>query len=105
MPFRFLRFPETDDDYVVVSESGEHLFLTGEELRRFVRRELDRDEPLHAKLEARHLLVEAGREPLDLLSSNRLKTRMFVCFVASGVSRRGGRPRGGGSWAIRARGC
>jgi His-Xaa-Ser system radical SAM maturase HxsB len=75
MPFRFLRFPESQDQYLAVSDSGEHLFLSAQELERFVTHKLHPDEPLYSKLESRHFLVEHGREPLEILSANRLKTR------------------------------
>jgi len=76
MPFRFLRIPGAEDEYLAVSDSGEHLFLTADELRRFASYSISRDEPIHAKLESRHFLVEAGREPLEFLSANRMKTRI-----------------------------
>jgi His-Xaa-Ser system radical SAM maturase HxsB len=76
LPFRFLRVPDETGDYLLVSDSGEHVFASTDQLHRLVMHELRSDEPVYSRLESRHMLAEVGRDALVFASANRLRTRL-----------------------------
>lgn len=76
LPFQFSRF---DDEYLLVNESGEYIFLSTNDFKEFTNGTLSADSPAYADLKSRHFLnTEHLPETLELISAKYRSRKRFV---------------------------
>lgn len=81
LPFQFSRF---DDDYLLVNESGEYIFLESNDFRSLIRGQLDASSPAYLDLKSKHFLnTEHLPETLELISAKYRSRKRFVSNFTS----------------------
>ncbi len=77
LPFRFMRW--TADEYLLVNEAGEYLFLDGSGLADLVRHRLSRSHPTFSELKTRHFITDTTSTlPLALLATKYRTKKSFL---------------------------
>lgn len=82
LPFQFSRFD--GDDYLLVNESGEYIFLDSVEFHNLVQGEIAPDSPSYFDLKSRHFLnTEHLPETLELISAKYRSRKRFISNFTS----------------------
>ena len=77
LPFRFLRW--TADEVLVVSDVGEHTYLSATDFASFVRHRLAPDTASYADLKSKHFLRDTVSDaPIELLATKWRTRRSFL---------------------------
>ena len=82
LPFQFSRFDS--DDYLLVNESGEYIFLSNDDFHKFIKGDLTPDSLSYYDLKSRHFInTEHLPETLELVSAKyRTRKRFISDFTA-----------------------
>ena len=82
LPFQFSRFDS--DDYLLVNESGEYIFLSNEDFQEFIHGDLTPDSLTYYNLKSRHFInTEHLPETLEMISAKyRTRKRFISDFTA-----------------------
>jgi His-Xaa-Ser system radical SAM maturase HxsB len=76
LPFQFSRF---DNDFLLVNESGEYIFLGNNEFHGFIQGTLGSDTPAYVDLKSRHFLnTEHLPETLELVAAKYRSRKRFI---------------------------
>lgn len=73
LPIRFL--PLDDGRYVMTNLVGDYLLLDRPTLERFVRKQIDRAEPIYEDLQSRHFLIDSSSRVAPELLATQYRTR------------------------------
>ncbi len=77
LPFQFSHF--STDDYLLVNESGEYIFLSNEDFHKFISGDLAPDSMSYYDLKSRHFLnTEHLQETLELVSAKYRTRKKFI---------------------------
>jgi uncharacterized protein len=77
LPFQFSRFDS--DDYLLVNETGEYIFLNKDEFHKFIQGNLTSDSPFYYDLKSRHFLnTEHLPETIEMLSAKYRTRKKFI---------------------------
>ena len=82
LPFQFSRFDS--DDYLLVNESGEYIFLSNDDFHKFIQGDLTPDSISYYDLKSRHFInTEHLPETLEMVSAKyRTRKRFISDFTA-----------------------
>jgi His-Xaa-Ser system radical SAM maturase HxsB len=82
LPFQFSRFD--GDDYLLVNESGEHIFLGTDDFQAFIGGQLTSASPAYHDLKSRHFLnTEHFPETLELVAAKYRSRKRFISNFTS----------------------
>ncbi len=82
LPFQFSRFDS--NDYLLVNESGEYIFLNKDDFHKFIQSELTSDSPSYYDLKSRHFLnTEHLPETLEMVSAKYRTRKRFISNFTS----------------------
>ena len=77
LPFQFSRFDS--DDYLLVNESGDHIFLKKSDFQRFIENKLTSNDSCYHDLKSKHFLnTEHLPETLELISAKYRSRKRFI---------------------------
>jgi len=77
LPFQFSRFDS--DDYLLVNESGEYIFLGNDNFNKFIKGDLTADSPFYYDLKSRHFLnTEHLPETIEMLAAKYRTRKRFI---------------------------
>jgi His-Xaa-Ser system radical SAM maturase HxsB len=77
LPFQFSRFDS--DDYLLVNESGEYIFLKKDDFYKFIHGHLSPDSPSYYDLKSRHFInTEHLAETLEMVSAKYRTRKRFI---------------------------
>lgn len=82
LPFQFSRYDS--DNYLLVNESGEYIFLGNEDFRKLIQNELTSESPHYYDLKSRHFIsTEHLPETLELVSAKYRTRKRFISDFTS----------------------
>ena len=77
LPFQFSRFDS--NDYLLVNESGEYLFIGKDDFHQLIRREMTVESPYYYDLKSRHFInTEHLPETLEMISAKYRTRKRFI---------------------------